>query len=403
MMKSRIKNIGLLDLRSATQQAVEAIEKIDNVGTVMCSPETSHLVSKISIGNIGSTVIVSKEYEIHTGKLELSGESLKKLSSPLFLYVTGMIIVKEDVSFEDIEKNIGGLILTGKILCPDNIASAIQSKIVTQTGKFVSYPAGSQIITGSCVINDAFLNSLKPSSVLFIDGKLKVIEISNKELIAEKIERIEVSGKAVIKEEYAEIINQKLKGASKCEIIPKDYVYIEEDIIVDSISIKKFNAAKIYAAGIISFKEDLSVQMLKDHIILIKTNEIIICKQDLREHIVAICEGYSPKIVYYSGKHIIIDQEYELDSSELEFSQEKISFLVNGMLNVAKDVTAELMLEKIEFIDNFGMISAGRRQIGAIKNKLRINEGMVSSDENIENTENTENNVVISNAGYIKL
>jgi len=49
------------------------------------------------------------------------------------------------------------------------------------------------------------------------------------------------------------------------------------------------------------------------------------------------------------------------------------------------------------------MISVGRRQIGAIKNKLRINEGMVSSDENIENTENTENNVVISNAGYIKL
>ncbi len=397
MIKNRFKNIGLLDLRSATEQAIEAIEIIDNVGTVMYSPETSHLISKISIGNIGSTIIVPKEYEIHTGKLELGGESLKKLSSPLFLYVTGMITIKEDISFEDIEKNIGGLILTGKILCPDNIAAAIQSKIVTQTGKFISYPAGSQIINGSCVINDTFLNSLKPSSILFINGKLKIIEILNKKLIDEKIERIEISGNVVIKNEYAEILNQKLKGASKCEIIPDDYIYIEEDIVVDSISIKKFNAAKIYAAGIISFKEDLSVQMLKEHVISIKTNKIVICNQDLREHVVAICEGYSPKIVYYSNKHIVIDQEYELDSSELEFSEEKISFLVNGMLNVAKDVTAELILEKIEFIDNFGMISADRRQIGAIKNKLRINEGMVSSNEN------TENNIVISNAGYIKL
>ncbi len=399
-MKTTIKNIGVLDLRSASEQAVAAIEKIDNVGVIMCSPETSHLVSKLSIGNIGSTVIVSNEYEIHTGKLELNGESLKKISSPLYLYVSGLIIIKEDTLPEDIEKNIGGLIVTGKIICPGNLASAVQSKIVSLTGKLLSYPQNAQFIKGPCNFNDSFLNSLKQSSILFIDGNLKVIEPLNKKLMEEKIESIEVSGKVLMAEENAEILNRKLKNSSKQEVIPANYIYIENDITFDSISIKKFNAAKIYAAGIISFKEDIDEQMLKNHITAIKTGEAIICRQNLREYVADICECYSPDIIYYSAKHIIVDHEYELDSSELEFSEEKISILVKGMMSVAKDVTAEMILEKIEFIDNFGMISAGRRQLGAIKNRMRINKGALSGNEN---GSNNGDNAVISNVGSLKL
>lgn len=400
MAKGKIKNIGVLDLRSATEKSVEAVERIDNVGSIICSPETSHLIPKISIGNIGSTTVISDEYEMITGKIEITGESLGKLSKPLFLYITGSVVIKDDVRFEDAEKNIGGLIVIGKIVCPEKLVPAIQSRVVNHTGKLLSYPAGAKFINGQCTLNDAFLSSLEPSSFLFISGKLKATGKIDGALFKERVARIELAGKSVIAEENYELLSLKLTDASKCEVIPRDFIHIEDDIEIDSVSIKKFTRSKIYTGNSIMFRDDVTTQMLESHISAIKTTGIIICKQELRELVVALCEGYSPKVIHYSGRLVIIDQEYELDPAELEFSDCKVAFLVRGELRVADDLAPELILDKIESIDNFGTIEAGRRQIGAIKNRLRTNEGEIV---NVEKSENADDNTCMSNAGYLKL
>jgi len=400
MTKRKINNIGVLDIRSATERSVEEIGRIGNVGTVISSPETSHLISKISIGNMGSSVVLTKDYEMFTGKLEITSEYLGKLSKPLFLYITGKLFINENVRAEDIEKGIGGLIITGKILCPEKLAPAVQSKIVNQTGKFLSYPGDSSFINGTCVLNDAFLHSLKPASKLFVTGNFKATGNIDKALIEEKIGNVEVSGKMIVDEQYLEIINRKTKGASKCVIIPQGYLHIEDDLVIDSVSIKKFSNARLYTETMITFKDDVRPEMLQARIDSIKTTATIVCREELREPLVNICEGFSPAVLYYSGRHITVEDEYELDSSELEFAQGRVTIMVMGELIVGADVAPELMIEKIEFIDNFGEITANSRQIGAIKNKLRTNKGEII---NSEKAESSCDDVALSNAGYLKL
>ncbi len=400
MTKRNINNIGVLDIRSATEQTIGEIGKIGNVGTVISSPETSHLLSKVSIGNMGSSVVLTKDYEMFTGKLELTPEYLGKLSKPLYLYVTGKIFIRENVLIEDIEKGIGGLIITGKIICPEKLTPIVQSKIVNQTGKFVSYSNNSSFISGPCVLTDAFLRSLKPSSNLFIDGKLKVVGNIDKQLIEEKLDKVEASGKIIIDEQYSEIMNRKIKGAAKCEIMPQGCLYLEDELVIDSVSIKKFSNAKLYTDLMITFKDDVRPEMLQTRISSIKTTGVIVCGEELRESIVNICEGFSTTVLYHSGKHIMVEDEYELDSSELEFSEGKVTIMVMGELTIGTDVAPELLLEKVEFIDNFGEITADPRQIGAIKNKLRTNKGEIINNKKVENT---DDDVLLSNAGYLKL
>ncbi len=400
MTKRKIDNIGVLDIRSATEQTIGEIGKIGNVGTVISSPETSHLLSKISIGNMGSSVVITKDYEMFTGKLELTPEYLGKLSKPLYLYVTGKLFIRENVLIEDIEKGLGGLIITGKVLCPEKLAPVVQSKIVNQTGKFVSYPNDACFISGPCVLTDAFLRALKPASNLFIDGKLKAVGNIEKQLIEDKIDKIEVAGKVIIDEQYAEIMNKKIKGAAKIEVIPQDCIYLEDELIIDSISIKKFSNARLHTDLMITFKDDVRSEMLHSRIISIKTTGVIVCNEELREPIVNMCEGLSTTVLYHSGKHIMVEDEYELDASELEFSEGKVTIMVMGELTVAADLAPELLLSKVEFIDNFGEISADPRQIGAIKNKLRTNKGEIINNKKVETG---DDDVFLSNAGYLKL
>ena len=127
---------------------------------------------------------------------------------------------------------------------------------------------------------------------------------------------------------------------------------------------------------------------------------MIVCGEYLREPIVNICEGFSTTVLYHSGKHIMVEDEYELDSSELEFAEGKITIMVMGELTIGTDVAPELLLEKVEFIDNFGEITADPRQVGAIKNKLRTNKGEIINNKKVENA---DDDVSLSNAGYLKL
>lgn len=55
-MKQKIGNVGLLDLRHATEESIKGIESINNVGVVFYHKENAHLLSSLSIGNIGKSI-----------------------------------------------------------------------------------------------------------------------------------------------------------------------------------------------------------------------------------------------------------------------------------------------------------------------------------------------------------
>ena len=64
-----IGNVGSLDLRKATEASIAEISRIGNVGAVLYSPETAHLVARLNMGNVGASVEVPEDAKMLAGLL----------------------------------------------------------------------------------------------------------------------------------------------------------------------------------------------------------------------------------------------------------------------------------------------------------------------------------------------
>ena len=104
-----IGNVGHLDLRNASEESVAEIRRIGNVGAIIYSPETAHLIQRLNIGNVGSTLVVPKHTKVATGQTKFDRSYPGSLKEPISLLLVGQLIVEPEVTVEDIEKCVEAL------------------------------------------------------------------------------------------------------------------------------------------------------------------------------------------------------------------------------------------------------------------------------------------------------
>ena len=78
---------------SATEETVASIHRIHNVGTVIHSPETAHLIVRLNIGHIGSTIEVPDDAKFFTGQ---STTNFKDITDPISMVVNGQLIIEPE-------------------------------------------------------------------------------------------------------------------------------------------------------------------------------------------------------------------------------------------------------------------------------------------------------------------
>lgn len=400
-MKRIIKNVGVLDIRNASEESIKDILRVWNVGTVIYNSKTAPILSKLNIGNLGSSIEVPDKCCIYTGQVYISHNMIQAHTSPATMVVTGQLVFLSDVTEEDIEKSIDRIVITGQILCQEKILLSLQSRLTHMTGQLLSYRDGTEVITGTLVFDNSYLNSLKSPVSLMVFGKINLSAEIDIKLFEEKIKEIDVFGKIITKEEYLEVLYGKLKDkkSQKMEIIPRGYVCVEEELNLDRVSLKQFDGPCIYARQTVRFAGDISPEDLIKHIKSMKTCDVILCHEALREAVLSINDSVSPKIIFYKGRLIEVDHEHTLTQSEIEYSPEKITYVVRGEMEVSPEVEPKLMMEKIEFIDNFGEITADEKQLGVISLLMRTREGEVIQ----RGKEKQDDIVEIGNVGVFNL
>jgi hypothetical protein len=400
-MGKSIDNVGVLDLISATEEGIKGIDYIHNVGFLLYSSGNASLVSRLNIGNLGSSEEVPVDCKFIQGKVEMDGRYFQNIKEPVSLFVAGQVIIGKDVTDEDIEKKIKFLSIKGQTICPDKLTGVVQLKFNKIDGQVVPYTDSYYINAGKLNINNVFLKSLKGRTSLALIGKVSIIDDIDTELFNERIESIDITGMCLVKEEYVDLLKGKARSNTSCklDVIPEGYTYIDDDLYLDPVAIKKFREAKVYAAGMLRFSSDVTCEMLSGHIIGIKAKDIIVCSNKIREDISILCSDAADRIYGYSGRVTVIDGDHVLMESELKYSPESISYIVRGDLDVDDEVFPETFIGKVESIDNFGDITCDKEHYGLIQLKLRTNQGDVS----VRKSEKTEGDGGIGNAGYLKL
>ncbi|MEQ8191295.1 MAG: hypothetical protein ABRQ39_25245 [Candidatus Eremiobacterota bacterium] len=400
-MKRIIKNVGVLDIRNASEESIKDILTIGNVGTVIYNRKTASILSKLNIVNLGSSMEVPDKCCIYTGQVSISHNMIQAHTSPATMVVTGQLVFLSDVTEEDIEKSIDRIVMTGQILCPENILLSLQSRLTHMTGQLLSYRDGTEVVTGTLSFDNSYLNSLKSPVSLMVFGKINLSAEIDIKLFEEKIKEINLFGKIITREEYLEVLYGKLKDkkSQKMEIIPRGYICAEEELNLDKVSLKRFDGACIYARQTVRFAGDISSDDLVKHIKSMKTCDVILCHENLREAVISINDSVSPKIISYKGRLIEVDNEHTLTQSEIEYSPEKITYVVRGEMEVSPEAEPKLMMEKIEAIDNFGEITADEKQLGVISLLMRTREGELIH----RGKEKQDDTVEIGNVGVFNL
>jgi hypothetical protein len=388
-------NVGILDITTASEESIEGIDRVENLGVLLYSTETSKLVPRLKMNNLGTSIEAPKNYKLIQGQIEMNKNYFTNIKERVSLIAMGQVIIKPDVLQQDFENAVEDIIVNGQIICPESLASTVQSRCSKLNGKMLTYSGSYAIRMGKTDINDAFLKSLDENVSLALLGKAVFAADVDIELFNKKVKSLDVLGKLTIKEEYLEVLGSRIRDTSqgKLEVISKGYKYIDSDLTLNPITIKRYKNAKLFLTGMIAIESTITGELLKGHIDKIIVKDFIACRSELKEDVYALCEDVSVNICDYSGKAVIIDGERKLTQSELKYTTPPVSYIVRGEFKISEDVLPETFMEKVEHIDNFGEITCDDEHYGLLQAKLRV-----SSGEIIENGNNEDSNI-----GYLKL
>jgi vacuolar-type H+-ATPase subunit F/Vma7 len=129
-----ITNTGILDLRNATEEDIERIKSIENVGVIIV-PEKFIGRIRAKTENVGVIIPYREGLRLYSGKSTINNETLKGFEEPASILNAGKLWIDKKTTSELIMQKIKEIRNYGKIIVPKHVQGAIMSKITENHGK----------------------------------------------------------------------------------------------------------------------------------------------------------------------------------------------------------------------------------------------------------------------------
>jgi hypothetical protein len=397
-----IGNVNVLDLRKATAETLADIARIGNVNILLYSRATAPLIHKLNLGNINVSAEVPEEAQVVTGQVIISREYFQEREQPVFLAVTGQVLVKPDVAPEDVEKGLEGLVVVGQIVCPEPLLGMVQAKTRQLVGQSKAYPPRGRLITGSLVMDEAFLKGLDDASDLVILGSLRMPRAVSSDLLAQKLGELHVTGSIRVHEENADAIQTHLSnGARKMTVIPAGYALVENPLVLDDTVLEALPASKLFCLERVEVEAATNPDVLDERLAEIVAKDLLLCPIGLRGVMSRKCNILETQTIFYDGELWLVDGEDELSASRFEYLTGKATLVVTGVLAIDPDLEPKVLADRLAKVHNQGVIKCTPEQRGAIQARLGPSEGLLESEEKEE--EGEEGTRLLGNVNHLEL
>lgn len=197
-MSQKIGNVGLLDLSKATEESIKDIEEVGNVGVVLYSQETAHLMSRMNIGNIGKSLKITKDFQLQQGVLTIDKNYVNSIQEPQKFFIMGVVIIKKDVEPQMLTKDKISLSGIGKVYAPENVYG--QTGSVVMDGLMVSTYEGAppKVENGDFTLTNAYLDGQAEPLNLIVNGVLHLAGDLDVKKFEDSVSMLEVNGVVTI-------------------------------------------------------------------------------------------------------------------------------------------------------------------------------------------------------------
>jgi hypothetical protein len=406
MNKKRLGNVGVLDLRTTQAEALEHIEWIDNVGTVLVSEETEMLLPQLSIGNLGGAATVPKECKLVDGELSLN-HTFFAAGNTVNNLVNGTVKINVDVTKGDLENGITFLAVNGLVLCPRDLIPVLQSRTEYIKGNLVSLEDNTRILIGRHEVNHTFCQTLNTPVNLILVGKVDMTELLSADDV-HYIENLEIIGKLKIAEENLQLLGDKLVQSPTLHIgvtLPSGYTYIKQPLTLNAGALQRFNQAKLFTESRIIIEKDVTAEAFQQAVSHVRTRDYVICPEALQSTLLTISDVTGENLLTFSEELVMTEGKHTLTAAELKYRPQRFALLVEGKLEIADDVKPDEFFQRIESVYNFGKIVASDEICGILQTKLRTRKGSIQNLDSPEeqNLAIDPETYIVRNVGYFKL
>lgn len=93
-----IKDVGLLDLRGASDEDLARLERIEDVGAILISPGSAGKLKNVALSDVGATIeATEKDQLITTPLLDFDQATLTAMPDGQRLIITGIVAFADDI------------------------------------------------------------------------------------------------------------------------------------------------------------------------------------------------------------------------------------------------------------------------------------------------------------------
>jgi hypothetical protein len=400
-----IGNVNILDIRKATPEAVAEISGIGNCNLVLYSPETSSLLAKLGFGNLNSSIELPTEVKVDTvmGKTTIRKEYFDNQPAPVYLVVMGVITFDPDVTAENIEKGINGLVIMGEAFCPEHLQGAVQAKTRSLMGKIKTYPALKHVRREAFELDLNALSALEDKTEMVVLDSLSMPDVLPDALFVQKISKLFVMGESKCHAENADALKARLlDGSGPVTAIPTGFTVVDKPLVIDNDLLESLSAKKLWCEELVQIDAGVTAAVLDEHLENIIGQDRILCPLALKSTFAKKCDLLKNKVVFFEGMLWKVDDERTLRATFLETVEEKITLFVTGELTIDPAVDYKLLADRLTKVHNFGEIRCTPDQMGVIQARLGLSEGALE-DSTQKEAPAEPSGEGIGNANYLTL
>lgn len=396
-MSQRIGNVGLLNLVNATEESIKGVERIENVGLVLYGKENAHLLTKLNIGNIGSSLEIPAGYRLFNGVFNLDQNYLSSIVEPVFLLVNGIVIIDKDIQADQVQSGQLNLVVNGKVYSPSHL-SGITGKILSKgSGEIEIYDgAPPRFENGKFTLTNSFLQSIDESLYLVVNGLLTLAQDLNLDQFNEKISRLEVNGKISLYENQEPILYKKVASITTCkvEVIPAGFEVLGKPLRLHARSIRRFQQKKWFTNKPVIIESDVSREMLTKAIEKIHSTSVIICSEEVEDLVYERLSLMETEVLSYETNFILVEGDEVWSDDQFQALDHPAAFIVNGQLILDRDVSEEALRSKVSTLDILGEVVVPEKKLkGVLQNFIRLNTGTIEVEKGKEETGATLQNI----------
>jgi len=376
--RKTIGNVNILDLRKATEASVGEYEAIGNVNMAFYTPETAHLLHRLSIGNLNCSAEVSldTDLELIMGPLEIGSDHFANLAAPLGLMVMGPVTLAPDLRPEDLERGLALAMVMGPVTVPEPLAAVFQSKAKLVMGPVRTYPILDRIHKGNLTLDAAYLDGLSAGTELVVVGSVTIPAGIQAGAVRRKLTKLHVTGSTTCFEETAAEVHSILTGTSGgVHVIPKGFRVIDREVKLTRDLLESLSERKLYFTRVLVIDEDVDAPLFSQKIDGLACVRTIICPESLKGALAKVCDLLRTEVIFYEGSLWLIDGQTKLLPGRFDYLDGRATLIVDGVLEVAPDVSPETLASRLAKVYLHGVIECTPEQQAAIESRLEVSEG----------------------------